>query len=401
MTTTHTESEEHGMRHRWVFGLGLVGILSIGLVAVRSSPEEEGTAGVAAAPGRVHAILASLQGRWAERNIERLVPDWLTAEDCRREIELIVRYPKHPWFRAAVLLAIRMDLTDLVPTFAAVMPDVEDEDTRALLVVVVDRHQPWTDKKVAELLAAETATVVIAMLQAAGNRSEPPLELIADQLVASDARIRRAALAALPATIPAAIGERITAAAERSTDTEPILAVGRCADSPVVDAFLYERLGNGPDECNAVLEALGQRGTRLVHADRVLEIAADGSRSVSTRARALHCLERTGTAKGIERLEKVNLRHPVLDYFAARSLLQSQRPAGLQLLLDVVLTDDGATNEADAAMVAEARMGARQLLAHLSGTHAGADPATWETWINRGPAIASVALPPSVVQIAP
>jgi hypothetical protein len=356
---------------------------------------------VTEAVASIETTLRGMQGQWAEHHLDRVVPQSLEPEHCRLEVEQILKNPQHQWFRQAVLLAMHMRMSDQVPRLVAAMPDV-DEETRALLVKAVERLEPWSDKQLAELLAAREAKVVIAALQAASKRPEPPVEPIANLLVAEDPAVRRAALAALPATIPNPVGERLTVTMrplESARIVEAILALGRCQGSPVVDECLYQWLGEGERCSNAVLEVFGKRGPPLLRPDRILQTAASASQSLGTRARALYCLERAGSSASIERLETASRRNPVLDYFAARALLQARRPAGLQLLLDAVRAADAGLEGAEAAMHAEAKMGARQLLAHLSGTTVAADARIWEDWIGQRPTLSALALPPASIRL--
>jgi hypothetical protein len=352
-------------------------------------------------PTAVHGILRSLRGPLAERRIGRLVPDSLTPEECRPVLEEILADPGHPSFRQAVLLAVHMGLTDLAPALREAMPGAADAD-RPLLVCSLDRCERLTDAELAELFAADSTKAAITALEIAGSRAEPPLDLIVDQLVVGDRAVRAAALKALPARFPAAVGERIVAVSRHlgpEMAIEAILALARSEASPVVDEYLYRRLDEGDHGCNAVLQVLGQRREPLQQPNRILGIAKDPGQSVRARARALLCLEQTGAWASIEQLEAGWQRHPVLDYFVARTLLLAGRRDSFRMLLDLVRAEEVDREIDEAAMVAEARVGARQILAQFAGTSAAADPATWEAWIATQPAILAVALPQSLVQL--
>ena len=396
--------QQQRRRRRWVLWGGFAVCLAVTLVAVAGLCGESSSAAKLQpkAPSPVQQLLQRLRGVSAEDELARLLPASLTAEQCQPELAVIVAAPRHPLFRPAVLLARHFEMVELVDTMVAALPEADEAD-QALLVATVEQLRPWADEEFTDLLATGSEAVVAATLAAAGPRESVPAQQLIAHLLAESAEVRTAALAALPASLTAAVAEQIVAAlagVEPERTGEALLALARCPDSPVADEALYSRLAGSDESATAALAALAARGTPLATPEAVLAIAEAGGRSLRTRAGALLCLERTGTVAGAERLRTLWPRHPVLDYLAGRILIRAQNPAGLQLLLDVVNTNDDAVDEAEQALLVEARMGARCLLAHLSGTGMYEEPATWEAWILARPALGDLILPtPGLAQL--
>lgn len=395
-----------GRSHRLVLGGGVVLGSVIGLVALLrpgGSGEDPAMAQAEAEAVReVRAVLRRMRGAWAPRDLDRTVPGSLTAEQCRPVLAQVLADPRDPLFRPAVRLAVHLGLSDLACVLRNAMSSAHGE-ALAQLVTAADTLQPWGDEELEELFADDsTAAVQAALLCAAGRSVRPSDEAIAALLVAPAPEVRAAALAALPPRLSPALGEKIVEAQRGlgpEQASEAIRALSRCTDSPAVEAELLRRLEDGDAFLAPVLDALGRRGQPLARPDAIRAVAEDPSRPVSARARAFRCLEQTGTSWSVERLAFPGMGHPVLDYYAARSLLRAGHASALTRLLDVVRSDGEPADESDARLVAEARMGARQLLAQLSGSSISADPTTWELWINQTPTVKVEQLPRPAVSL--
>ncbi|HZT56750.1 MAG TPA: hypothetical protein VFA35_11015, partial [Burkholderiaceae bacterium] len=155
------------------------------------------------------------------------------------------------------------------------------------------------------------------------------------------------------------------------------------------------------EHCDAVLGALANSGAPLARPEAVRRLALDDSAPLRTRGRALRCLESTGAVDDAAAFEQMRLRHPALLYAAARLLLTARRPAGVEMLFEVLRDGDEPpvehADEGDARSVLEAQLGARQILAELADTSVNAEVAEWQQWWGRRPELTLTRLPAPTV----
>ena len=403
----HTrEPEAPPSLRRWVrlavyLALPIVLIL-VAVVAPAPAPASGGAEPAAliepAAKAEVRVALNGLRGS--------LVPGQVAPLPCESDQDR-VRYrsalaefltsTNEPLFDQAVQLAVQQGQTELVPQLRAALAHAP-EPFRQELVLAVERLEPWTDQDLDDLLRAPSPGTVLAALRIAGARPEPPVDAILPHLVDPLPAIRAAALAAAPAQLSADAGSRILAA-QRGVPAdqagEALAALVRCPPSAEIDDALWSQVERQGEHCDTVLDALAQSAAPLSRPEAVLRIVQDASAPVRTRGRALRCLETTGTLAGVETFEQARLRHPVLDYGAARVLLAARRPSGVELLLEILRAPDEGYDEADAQLVQEARLGARQLLAALADTSVNAELEEWAEWWARRPQLVFDRLPAS------
>ncbi|HEU4420385.1 MAG TPA: hypothetical protein VFT55_15725, partial [Planctomycetota bacterium] len=219
-------------------------------------------------------------------------------------------------------------------------------------------------------------------------------EKILAALCGNAPEVRAAALEAIPPTptedFAAALASQLQwiPAADAGEASEAML---RCAHNKEVERILYERLAEVGPGCDRALSALARSGKPLDYPKAVLAIASDASRAVTTRARALYCLERTGTTVPEAVFASLWPEHPVLDYYAARLQLRAAQPAGVQLLVRIL--DSPIEDEPPQRLVTQARVGARQLLAHFTDTSPYDDPHVWKQWASSNPVPVVQSLP--------
>ncbi|HEX6811578.1 MAG TPA: hypothetical protein VF384_08150 [Planctomycetota bacterium] len=384
-------------RHRLLLAAGLFVCVAVSLAAwVWASPGSSParTAGSKLVSSELDAVLQQLRSRLSQTSVAHVVPKSLTAERCERELPAVLADRASPVFRSAVLLAEHFEIASLAPLLRAAMPAF-DAETNHLLVRALERLQPWSGEDLKDLLKSEAPGVAEAALWVCRLRTDAPQpQEIASPLSASEPEVRAAALETLPAELTAEWGNFLAAQLQwipTNQAGETLQALARCPQSPAIERLLYERLVDHSAPCDQVLTALAQSGRPLTRASAVLAIVTDASRSVATRARALYCLERTGAAVDPATLSSIWPEHPALDYFAARQLLLAGKPAGVQLLVRIL--DSSAEDEPGQRLVAEARIGARQLLAHLTDTSPFGDPGVWREWANSMPAPTIQSLP--------
>jgi hypothetical protein len=339
------------------------------------------------------SVLEQLRSGVAQRTIERVVPRSLTAERCERELPAVLADRTSPLFLPAVLLAGHFGLASLAPQLRASLP-TQDAETNRQLVLTIQQLQPWSDNDLCELLGSDAPGVVAAAATVCAKRPGQPPEKILSALCGNAPEARQAALEAIPPT-PSDDFAAALASQMQFTPTneigEALEAILRCQHNKAVAKILYERLTEVGEGCDKALSALAKSGQHLEYPAAVLAIAKDGSRSVTTRSRALYCLERTGAAVPPEVLTSLYPQHPALDYFAARMLLRAGYPEGVQLLVRIL--DSSAEDEPPQRIVAQAKVGARQLLAHLTDTSPYDEPHIWKEWASANPKVKVDALP--------
>jgi hypothetical protein len=339
------------------------------------------------------SVLEQLRSGVAQRTIDRVVPRSLKAERCERELPVVLADRANPLFLPAVLLAGHFGITSLAPQLRAALP-TPDAETNRQLVLTVQALQPWSDDDLSNLLGSEAPGVVAAAASVCAKRQGQPPEKILSALCGNAPEARQAALEAVP-SMPSDDFAAALASQMQFMQTneigEALEAILRCQHNKVVEKILYERLSEVGEGCDKALSALAKNGEALAFPATVLAIAKDPSRKVTTRSRALYCLERTGAAVPPEVLTSLYPEHPALDYFAARMLLRAGYAEGVQLLLRIV--DSTAEDEPPQRIVAQAKVGARQLLAHLADTSPYDEPHIWKEWASSNPIIKIDSLP--------
>lgn len=342
----------------------------------------------------LRSVLELLRSGVAQHSIARAVPKSLTVERCERELPAVLADPASPLFRPAVLLAGHFGIKSLAEQLQEALP-TPDAETNRLLVLTVQDLRPWSDDELCELLESDAPGVVAAAVSVCSKRPGQPPEKILAALCGNAPEVRQAALEAIPPSptddFAAALASQLQwlPAAESGEALEALL---RCNRNKDIERLLYERLAEGGESCDKALSALARSGKPLALPNAVLAIVTDASRSVSTRSRALYCLERTGTAVPAAMLTSLWPEHPVLDYYAARLLLREGEPAGVQLLIRTL--DSSIEDEPPQRIVTQARVGARQLLAYMTDTSPYGDPAIWREWARSNPAPKVESLPP-------
>jgi hypothetical protein len=329
---------------RLVLAVGLAVSLAGTLLAMAIVGRSAGRARAAtAAPASaVHQVLQRLRGDWAERDAGRLVPSSLSVEQCRQELPAILAEPGHALFRPAVVLTRHLGLVDLVELLVAALPHA-DPGVQPLLVAAVEQLRPWDADELEELIDSDSGAVAVAALAAAGARGPAGLESLVEQLVAPDAGKRAAALSALPVQLSRRQAEQLMAALADPAavqSAEALLALSRCADVPDFEDFVASRLHGSDESVAAALDALAARGEPLAQPERVLGVFQDARRPMRKRALAQLSIDRTTTHFDAHELDLRTGQGPLLDYLAARLLIQAQRAIGLQLLVDVVRAPD-------------------------------------------------------------
>jgi len=295
---------------------------------------------------------------------------------------------------------------ELVPQLRWLLAHAIESD-RQMLVEAIEQLQPWSGDELEDLLRSTSPGTAIGALRIAGLRDLPPVDAIVERLVDADAAVRRAASDALPAELSAAAGGQILATQSRVASDqcgEALAALARCPAAADVDEALYAPIERQTEHCDAVLQALAARGAPLARPDAVRRLALDESAPLRTRGRALRCLEATGAVDDAAAFEQLRVRHPALLYAAARLLLTARRPAGVEMLFEV-LRDGGESTDAraddgDARLVLEAQLGARQILAELADTSVNAEVAEWQQWWGRRPELTFTQLPAPTVAFA-
>jgi hypothetical protein len=339
------------------------------------------------------AVLEHLRSGVAQRTIDRVVPRSLTAERCERELPTVLADRASPLFLPAVLLAGHFGLASLAPQLRAALP-TPDAETNRQLVLTVQALQPWSDDDLSGLLESNAPGVVAAAASVCAKRQGQPPEKILSALCGNAPEARQAALEAVPAMpsddFAAALASQMQFTPSNEIG-EALEAILRCQHNKAVEKILYERLADLGEGCDKALLALAKNGEALAIPAAVLAIAKDGTRSVTTRSRALYCLERTGAAVPPEALTSLMPEHPALDYFAARMLLRAGYPEGVQLLVRIV--DSSAEDAPPQRIVAQAKVGARQLLALLTDTSPYDEPRVWKEWASSNPKVKVDSLP--------
>jgi hypothetical protein len=384
------------------------GLLLVGVVAPSPRADAGAPAAVVepAAKAEVRSVLDGMRGTW----VVDAQPSLPVADDRDRD-----RYeqplaeflsPRDPLLRQAVQLAVQQRQVDLVPQLRRLLAHAQESD-RQLLVEAIEQLQPWSDDELQDLLRSQSPGTAIGALRIAGLRERPPLEAIVDRLADAAAEVRAAALDALPAELPATAAAIVLSAehgAAADQRGELLAALARCPAAADVDEVLYAPVELHTDQCENVLAALAARGAPLSRPDAVRRLALDESAPPRLRGRALRCLEACAAVAGAEAFEQARLRDPLLLYAVARLLLTAHRPAGVDLLLELLrLADETveAAEETDARFAQEAQLGARQILAAFADTSVTAEVDEWREWWRGRPELAFERLPPSTVTFGP
>jgi hypothetical protein len=384
------------------------GMLLVAVAAPSPAPARESPAAAIIEPAgkaRVRSVLDGMRGNPVENAQPSLpIADDRERDSYRQPLAEFLASPRDPLLRQAVLLAVQQQQVELVPQLRALLAHAAESD-RQLLVEAIDQLQPWSGEELADLVRSTSPGAAVGALRIAGLRDRPPLDAIVERLVDPVADVRAAASAALPAELSAAAGEQILAALRGVAGDrcgEALAALARCAAGGDVDDMVYAQIERQTEHCDAVLGALANCGAPLARPDAVRRLALDESAPLHTRGRALRCLEATGAVDGAAAFEQMRVRHPALLYAAARLLLTARRPAGVELLFEVLRDGDEPADEraegGDARLVLEAQLGARQILAELADTSANAEVAEWQEWWHRRPELQFERLPaPTVV----
>jgi HEAT repeat protein len=187
------------------------------------------------------------------------------------------------------------------------------------------------------------------------------IELINDR----DPGVRRAAVEALRGSDSAAIAASLWAMVRLGGDdgTCAMRALAELGFAPTIEADVLAGLTRmAPQTQQAALAFLREKRKTLVDPAPVAALARDLTVSGELRARALYCLEQTGSFETDQAGQMLFFLEPLERHFVARCLLEKGDPRGVDVLCELVDSD------AD-----DARTASLRLLAWLGGVSPTSD----------------------------
>lgn len=341
----------------------------------------------ARADEELNDLLQRLRATRDQQARERILRDGrregrMATESLRR----ILLEEQHPLRTQAIECAGVLGVAELRPDVVAWAQSGTPE-VRAAAVRAAEQLGPWESAELAVFLQTESVPLQLAVLEIVSQRKDAPWSEVLQLLSSEEPAVRRAVLAAVPSRpSPEAAG-----ALREVLDQD---------DSAVVSAGLAvlsrtEMIGEletevmrlvrdlDPRVQAAALDCLAAKGAPVLEAQVLQDLALDSDAEANVRARALHCLERTGSDLGQLRSQFGSLE-PLLQYFAARCLLTAGDPQGGRLLLELIDEPAGAATAS------------RQLLATLTHMSPGATAAEFRLELERQPLKAGPLPPPGV-----
>lgn len=352
---------------------------------------------VAAEDRELRAILHELRATWHPGTRERLLATARADGAAARLAAPLARLLRgadaavdDALIEVAVEYAGALGAPELRPLVAALV-DAPRPAVAARAVAAADRLEPWSRDRVTELLTAGAPAVRAAALRLVAARSDEPWPEIAALLDDADAGVRAAAIDAVPPNPPAAVVDALRSMlllGDEARTIAALLAIGRTAVIGEFEVAVAERLRSTEPEVQlAMLDVLASRGTRLAQPERVWALCRDGTIEPRVRARAMYCLEQTGSADPARIRAELAELDPLTRHCAARCLLAAGEHDGSTLLLDLVDSDD-----------LEAAAASRRLLARLTGTSPTASSARFRQVLAQTGARRGGNLPPPGIE---
>jgi hypothetical protein len=329
------------------------------------------------APTELEDLLARLQKAWRPDEHRRvLLAAAADAESCRRELPEFLLRGKRALLRPALELAGFLRVSEALP---AIQKLALRRDLRLPALAAADAIEPLPEAVLDELLADDDEGVVLAALAIAARRN-PPLADVIDLLAHDNDRIAEAAMASLPARLPATL--------------KPALeALGRHERPEVAARAFRALLRIEADEDPARTADAGPEANAHDGQDR----PAPRSREELTRA-----LDAGDTAARIDALQELSRSPWPEDTELVLGLLLHANPDAVRKQACVFLGQvrsrravrpliDALADGKDEGL----RANAHWALQRITGQQLRRDAGLWEEWWDRcGPRFTGLAAPP-------
>lgn len=260
----------------------------------------------------------------------------------------------------------------------------DEPGTRAAAILAVEALGGWRGVELEGFLLQREPLVLIAALQVFSRRHQRPVDRIVPLLAHDDARVRKAAVAAMSTV---ASGQELTSLCELARRSQGRVAAA-CAEalgragisSREAELCLNELLARSDFVVRqAVLRALATKKAPLLVPQAVLAHVRDPERVAEEKAAGFIALEKTRTLP-VDQLQPIveSARHPVTKLLAARCLVSAGNRSAVLVLIELLECQQ--TKTVDDEAVDCARQGAREVLIEVSGRDYGDRAAAWMPW---------------------
>jgi len=256
-------------------------------------------------------------------------------------------------------------------------------DIRPIAIIAAGQLEPWQTVEYALFFGDEDDEVVLAATKAAAGDRDRPVSLLISLFSHRDPRVREAAVAAIPNNLARSDKALLISTAREAIGDQRSCAIRALARLPIAreseSVFVANLTSKSPDARTAALDALLRKRGRLSQPDALMKFVRTGQGSLVDQAKAIACLESTGSLGAID-VDKLPRSHPFLLYFTARCLLAQHDVRGVGFLLDILDAEPyefaGVTPAQGALITSESR----RLLGELSGTGIFATKKRWRRW---------------------
>ena len=326
-------------------------------------------------------VLLKLRQTWQPRARERLLADaQLQIPRLSSPLLWLLSQSRHPFLPEALDLARELEIAEC--RFPALMLAHEGpQRLRPKALVVTHWLEPLLAHELMPFLEDRDPEMVVAALQCAATASEFPLEDVIQLVVHPDVRVCEAALDAIPEQFADEDLDHLLDLANTAVGPSVVFTIRALGRAEIVDrseAFLNEMLSSWePEVRTSALEALAGKHEPLSDPGPVWAMVNDSTLDLHERARALLCLEKTGSSSPETLRAELDGLHPFLKYFAARCLITAGDTKGMEVLVELDSNPwhfDG-VNIRD---IEEIRGSTRKIIFQLSGIRTAADVASWE-----------------------
>ncbi|MEE9127409.1 MAG: hypothetical protein V3U11_09740, partial [Planctomycetota bacterium] len=244
---------------------------------------------------------------------------------------------------------------------------------------------PWYDEDLRDFLGADEVLVLAAALEVCAERDSRPADLIIHLLGHEDARIRAAAVAAMPRLESGTDLDLLCEFARRSRGAAALAAaeaLGRTALPNEAEHCLYDLLGREDwMVVRAALASLSSKEGHLADVRPILAVLVNRRKAVEERLYGFIAMETTGTIPSRQIKRMLPNLHPILRLLGARCLVTAGDRSGLPVLIGLLDTEESDT--LDDEEVHCVRRGARSVLTEIAGEDLGADSEAWQRWYRK------------------
>jgi hypothetical protein len=346
----------------------------------------------------LESLLGELKRTWQPYAKARLWDEAAGRVDKLSPPLLKLLQEPHPLLAQAIGLASHLRLRECHEAIARLATQ-GPEPLRPSAILAAERLEPWGRPALLGFLQEDKPPVVCAALEVCATRADRPLGEILVLLTHGDRDIREAAIRAIPSEMNSNELQELLAIARSAPSDQVnhiIRALGRTKRTEGIEEFLLGQLGAREQSLRVTaLDALTGDDKPLHRPGPVWQLVLNRDVSLTERATALVCLEKTRSFDVALIREELPRLNPYLTYFAARCLVQAGDRDGITTLIDLLETPrhrfELAGDKVNAVLYA-----ARKLLTDLSKIPPQSEPEAWRQWCRNLRTVSSRTLrPPS------